>query len=301
MLRPRPHDRCVLEHSTIYDILARLFVMSALLAYIRIRDRGKVPNLWQTAMILLLFVAALDSKEIAIIAAPALLAYEVFFHGPPRHWRWLKQEGAIPLAAVSLALIYAAGKLFGPHALSNDEFYKIVYSPHRYIENNVSYAATILYHVLIVSPRGLIAAGLAMLLLLFSKRPTLQWCAAYILVATLSTLFHPTARRQRRLLLPLFGWALAGPLSLLTSITLPKWTIRLALTLLCVVFMATTASAWKAPVAAASKLSGKDLERHRRTEILAPSSQTRQQSHHHERSLGAYEYDMLFIAQLIWD
>jgi hypothetical protein len=198
------------NNSTIYDILARLFVMLALLAYIRIRDRGKVPNSWQAVMILLLFVAALYSKEIAIIAAPALLAYEVFFHGPPRHWNWLKQEGAIPLGAVSLALLYAAGKLLGPHALSNDEHYKIIYSLARYLDNNVSYAATILYHVLIVSPRGLIAADLAMLLLLFTKRPTLQWCAAYILVATLPLAFIPT-RGGSSLLLPLFGCRRRSP------------------------------------------------------------------------------------------
>jgi hypothetical protein len=284
--------------STIYDILARFFAMFTLLTYIRIRDRGKVPNQWQAALILLLFVAALDAKEIGIIAAPVLLAYEVFFHGPPRHWRWLKEEGAVPLAAVALALIYAAGKLFGSNALSNDEFYKIALSPGSYLDNNVSYAATIFYHVLIVSRPGVIVADLAMLLLLFSKRPILQWCAAYILIATLPISFIPT-RGGSSLLLPLFGWALLAP-SLLASLTLPKWIIRLALTLLCVVFAVTTASAWKRQSPPLVKAQEKTWRIIAELEALhfrpKPSSKVLIVN-------GPWEhgYDMLFIAQLVWN
>jgi hypothetical protein len=284
--------------STIYDILARFFVMFTLLAYIRIRDRGKVPNQWQTALILLLFVAALDAKEIGIIAAPVLLAYEVFFNGPPRHWRWLKEEGAVPLAAVALALIYAAGKLFGSHALLNDESYKIALSPGRYLDNNVSYAATILYHVLIISRPALIVADLGVLLLLFSKRPALQWCAAYILVATLPISFIPT-RSGSSLLLPLFGWALLVP-SLLASLTLPKWTTRLALALLCVVFAVTTASAWgrqSPPIVRAQERTWRVITEFKALHFQPkPSSKVLIMNDPWE-----HEYDMLFVAQLVWN
>jgi len=51
---------------TCFDTFCFFFYMGALTYYISIRRRGGSPRLWQIALLLCLYVAALDAKEMAV-------------------------------------------------------------------------------------------------------------------------------------------------------------------------------------------------------------------------------------------
>jgi len=63
----------------IYDVLCYFFTFAAMLLYIVIRQKNRAPGIAESAALLVLFVCALNSKEMAI-ALPAVLAlYELLY------------------------------------------------------------------------------------------------------------------------------------------------------------------------------------------------------------------------------
>ena len=287
--------------SSVYDILARLFCMLVLFAYIHIRDRGQVPGIGQASLIVLLFVAALDSKEISVIAASSVVSYEIMFHGWPNRWVWLRQEGFVPALLVVLAAIYTLGKTFGSHPLSADEGYRIVVSGGRYLENNTSYASKLLYGF-INSKASLLGADLVLLFLLFHRNPVLRWSSFFALTATLPLSFVPT-RGGGSLLIPLFGWALL--LAALTSAwdqrgKLSRWASATALTVLCLAFVERTVHSWRDHPSAL-----------RREQENTWHAITQLQGLHFQPKPGSKviivddpwekEWDMIFISGLVWN
>jgi Dolichyl-phosphate-mannose-protein mannosyltransferase len=288
---------------TIYDILARFFSMLALLLYIRIRERGQIPSVGQTLLILFCFAAALDSKEISVIVAGSIVSYEVIFHGWPRRWSWLKQEGLVPALLVGLTLIYVVGKIFGANPLSNLEAYRIVLSKDRYLDNNLAYFRSYFYESLIDSRTGLLALDIALLLLFSNRLPAVRWATFYVLTATLPISFIVT-RGGSSLLVPLFGWAFLVP-TLVASIWTPswkysRWAIRLSLALLCLYCVETTYGYWKPQ----PPVFFKNYEKTWR--VI-----TQMKNLHFQPKPGSrviifndpwpHDWDMTFIAELTWD
>ena len=237
---------------TIYDVLARFFGMLLLFLYVRIRERGEVPSIRQVLLMVLVFAAALDSKEISVIFAGSVLSYEVIFHGWPQSWNgtqsWLKKEGLVPALLITAALLYTVAKVFGPNPLANLESYRLVPSKDRYLDNNVAYGASIFFLYFFTSRTSLVAVDIALLLLFSHRWAPIRWGAFYVLTATLPISFIVT-RGGSSLLVPLFGWALLIP-TLIASIWTPswkysKWAIHISLAVLLAVYLHRTTSYWR--------------------------------------------------------
>ncbi len=114
------------SNSTIYDILCFTFTNSALIWYLRIRQRGEFLSILQTAVFLLLYIAALDAKEMAVTLPVFVLLWELA--QPRRGVRRL-----IPaLIAGALTAIYIYGKMTGPDTLSAMDAYKPIYTVQRF-------------------------------------------------------------------------------------------------------------------------------------------------------------------------
>ena len=74
---------------TIYDILCFTFVCGSFLLYLRARANRARPG-WKTVVgCLLLYVCALDTKEIAVVLPVLLLAYELLYHTLNRAYLYL--------------------------------------------------------------------------------------------------------------------------------------------------------------------------------------------------------------------
>ena len=74
----------MLYYSTayIYDVLCFSFYMGAFLGYARVRSQGRLLRGGETALVVGLYLCALDSKEMALTLPIVLLAYELIYHRP---------------------------------------------------------------------------------------------------------------------------------------------------------------------------------------------------------------------------
>jgi hypothetical protein len=106
------------DNSFVYDVFAYFFV--ALMLVLQIERR-------HPAFVALTFFAAINSKEIAIVGAAWVLAYELFIAKPRR---WL-----VPAVLVAISIPYIAGRMFAPGALGNVNGYQMQFTLHRFVVN----------------------------------------------------------------------------------------------------------------------------------------------------------------------
>ncbi|MBP1622844.1 MAG: hypothetical protein H6Q07_864 [Acidobacteria bacterium] len=198
----------------IYDVLCFTFFFGAFFYYLRIRCSGKELN-WRSLLIfIVLYVAALESKEMAVSLPALLLAYELLWHPPGRPvtriWQWLRSTGVPIVVSGAATLAFITGKFLGPEPLSNNPLYHPTITFGRFLESNVRFAKDIFY----LKPEGwfneqwlLIVWALLAYLAITRRSRHLQFALIMILVAPLPIAFIP-GRGNEMLYIPLFGWAL---------------------------------------------------------------------------------------------
>ena len=112
----------------IYDVLCYFFLFAALALYLRARNGGAELRRWQWAALFVLFICALNSKEMAVMLPAFLGVYELLYH-PPRAWhraslhRWLLREGRAMLLTGAVAVLFVAGRSIGPQSLVTNAAY----------------------------------------------------------------------------------------------------------------------------------------------------------------------------------
>ncbi len=306
------------QNDIIYDVLAYFFSMLTMICYVRIRRKGALPNWLQTIGIICLFLAALNSKEISVMVAGFILAYEVLFYGGPRMTpdailAWMKREGRLPLLLVLLGVIYTAGKILGPNSLAHSGGYILRISAAKYLASRLHHWNDLFYMLPMFGQKTIIAIDVLLLaLLLFLKKsPAVRWCCFYVLTAALPITFIPE-RGGAELYLALFGWAL------LLSIVFVKLIERLSPTLVWTRFqMPPPATAAALVIVLAYGYVSETVQvwrgqpdAHLRDQIQTWSILSQLENlpfrpEHGSRVLFLDEpfkdYRMAFIAQLVWD
>ena len=208
----------------IFDILCFTFYFLAFNYYLSIRTRGAQMTKWRIAAFLLLYIGALDSKEMGVTLPALVLLYEAFWH-PPERWspagvaRWAKTEAFTSVLAGLVTLVYILGKALGSDSFLKSEAYRPVFTVHRYFESTARFMNTLSYQSI---RDGFFNAGtvilMAALLLaiawgLRQRRLFLMWF--FIFITPLPITFLP-GRGGASLYIPLVGWAVFGA-SLLLS------------------------------------------------------------------------------------
>jgi hypothetical protein len=132
---------------TIYDLLCYALYMSAFLVYAGIRVRGRTPGARALIAIGVLYVLALDAKEMAVTLPLFLLLYEMIFHSAAlRHPRvWIAREARAIWITGAITLVYIAGKLTGPGSLIENPAYALTISPGRFLKTFHLYLNPLLY------------------------------------------------------------------------------------------------------------------------------------------------------------
>jgi hypothetical protein len=197
-----------------FDILCATFYFGALFYYLRIRSQDRNLKSRQWVLFLLLYIAALESKELAVSLPVMILAYELLWHMPERTIkgisRWLRTSGWPVLASGLITVCYVIGKSIGPDALSHNPMYQVTLSLERFLDSNVRLARDLFY----LKPRSwLNAPWLVFLWALFAyvaisrRKNHLKFSLIMLLVAPLPIAFLPY---RGAILYPilLFGWAL---------------------------------------------------------------------------------------------
>jgi len=130
----------------IYDVLCYFSLFAALSLYLRARDRSRAQrapregvvgtaaregNLrpWEWTTLFVLYICALNSKEIAVMLPAFLGLYELLYH-PPRGWQpaalrhWLAREGRAELLAGGVTAVFVIGRSIGPQSLTHNAVYQ---------------------------------------------------------------------------------------------------------------------------------------------------------------------------------
>ena len=198
----------------IYDVLCFSFYMGAFLCYARVRARGRLLRGSETALVMGLYLCALDSKEMALTLPIVLLAYEwIYGDGGPAGWTpreiagWLRGPLRVMLYCGALNLVYLYGKAFGPDAMMQTAAYRPVLSLHRLFAFEKAAMDDLFLAWGSFGWRGVVALWVALLYLAWRRpRPVLRFCWVFLMLTPLP-LAVLEGRGAACLYIPLAGWA----------------------------------------------------------------------------------------------
>jgi hypothetical protein len=200
----------------IYDVLCFSFYMGAFLCYARLRAQGRLLHGSEIALVMGLYLCALDSKEMALTLPIVLLAYEWIYHpvdGRLTAWtpggiaRWLRGPGLVILCCAVLNLVYLDGKAFGPNALMNSPAYRPELSLHRVFAFEKQAMGDLFLSWDTFEWCGVVALWVFLAYLAWRRqRPVLRFCWIFLMFTPLP-LAVLEGRGAACLYIPLAGWA----------------------------------------------------------------------------------------------
>lgn len=194
-----------MSNSILYEVLCFAFLIGALLYYVRIRRLGGVLSPRELAVLALLFIAALDSKEMAAVFPAILVVYEILYHA----WNRPSLPRVAPLAIAGImSALYLAGKLFGAETLTRIDAYRPVYTIARFLETSSVYLGALFLSDKPFTPPAVILFWLALFALAgLLRRKNMLFGAAFSFLAFLPLNFVPP-REGFVLYIPLVGFSL---------------------------------------------------------------------------------------------
>lgn len=198
--------------SMIYDVLA--FFFTALMLWIYMRWRG---SRWAGAVVILAYFAAINSKEIAVVGAAWVVAYELLFH---RVWKWL-----VPSILSVIAIAFTAARALGPNSLSKQDGYRLEITAHRFLINARIYLNDLFFTSYFSTSRKVVIAwALAAIFCAIVRKRELWWAWFVASTAMLPVIFTVLPRNGGSLYLPLLAVALW--MATAATILFERWPIR---------------------------------------------------------------------------
>ncbi len=198
--------------SMIYDVLA--FFFTALMLWVYMRWRG---NLAAGVTVVLLYFAAINSKEIAVVGAAWVVAYELLSYRP---WKWV-----VPAIVSAIGMAFTAARALGPNSLSKQDGYQLQITAHRFFVNARIYFNDLFYtSYFSTSRRVAIAWALTLIFCAIVRRRELWWAWFLASTAMLPVIFTVQPRAGGSLYLPLLAVALW--MATAATILFERWPVR---------------------------------------------------------------------------
>ena len=197
----------MLYYSTafIYDVLCFTFYMAAFVCYARVRAQGRALRAGECALVLGLYLCALNSKEMALTLPVTFLIYELFC-ASRKGLRLTSVALPIVLAGV-LNVVYIYGKVFGPTPLLNANGYHPVYTVHQFFAAHRVYMDELFLSWGSFTWRSVVAVWLLLIYLAWRRpSPALRFCCVFLMITPLPIVFLE-GRSAACLYIPLAGWA----------------------------------------------------------------------------------------------
>jgi len=210
--RPRLYDLAFIG-AFIYDVLCGFFYFAALAYYVHIREKELPLRLLQLLGFLVLYVMALNCKEMAITLPAIVLVYE-FLKSP--NWpdakaflRWVGSCAAPSLIAGFLTAFYIYGKTYGNGSLASLGPYQPKYSWANFLTSNTKFVENLLFAGHTIPPITVLLLWATVFIYAFIRRDrTLKLMAFWIVIVPLPLAFIVPIRGDATLYLLLFGWAM---------------------------------------------------------------------------------------------
>ena len=209
----------------IYDVLCGFFYFAALTYYIHIREKGRSLRLHQLLGFLVLYICALNSKEMAVTLPIIVLIYEVLRCHRWTNWRaffhWSWSIAGPSLVAAVLTVLYVYGKTHGSGSLTRYSPYRPDISWHNFFTSNTTFVSDLLYLTHPISPITLLGLwGLVFIYAFLRGDRTLQLMAFWVVIVPLPIAFLVPLRAGACLYLLLFGWAMIFATVVIDLVTL---------------------------------------------------------------------------------
>jgi hypothetical protein len=197
----------------IYDVLCGFFYLWALTYYIHIREKGAYLRPLQIVLFLVLYVCALNSKEMAVTLPVIVLSYELLKSPRWASWNaflsWIWRCAIPSLITGALTAIYVYSKIYGTGSITRFDPYRPSYSWHNFITSNARFVGELLYAPEAITPTALLLLWAAVFTYAFLRRdPMLRLMAFWVVVIPLPIAFLLPIRSGGCLYLLLFGWAM---------------------------------------------------------------------------------------------
>jgi hypothetical protein len=298
----------------VYDALCYFFLFATLALYLRVRARGATLRPWQWAALLVLYICALNSKEMAVMLPAFLGSYELLYH-PPRDWqpatlrRWLPREGRATLLAGAVAVLFVVGRSLGPLSLARNPAYQPSLTWAQFLFTSRHFAGD--FFVMPTWPAGpqlLLWIALAAIACLARSR-VLGFAWLYLMLSPLPVAFI-LPRGCSQYYVCLFGWALYTAVllaklaaSFTRDVPLPEWWLTRARgAALFVVSMAVLYSAFKplgyADMANVTVVAPANRNTVAQLHAAAPAIRSGSRLLFLNDPVGPDIYDLLFIVRL---
>jgi hypothetical protein len=212
-----------------YDVLCGSFYFAALTYYVRIRERDAQLRPVQLVVFLVLYVCALDFKEMAVTLPVIVLIYEALKSTPWSDWRqfngWVRSYATPALIAGLITALYIYGRIHGPTSLATAVHYRPYYSWSNFLKSN-AYFVSVLFYDFPVSEKALLVLWVLVFIYALVRRDRmLRLMAFWVVIVPLPLAFIVPIRGGGQLYLPLFGWAMifAKAVSDLISLLYKFW------------------------------------------------------------------------------
>ena len=201
------------SNAVIYDVLCFGFYFAALGWYLRARSRDRLLSWLETAIFLLLYICALNSKEMAVTMPVTVLLYELFYH-PPASIRprllgtWLTTEGRIMVIAGLVTAAFVAGKTMGADPLIAISGYRPEFTLHRFTHSIADNIGSMFYLPDRIGNATNVSIGVAVLLAFAWNRKSrfIAFCVVFAILSELPIAFLD--RAWACLYIPLGAWSL---------------------------------------------------------------------------------------------
>jgi hypothetical protein len=199
----------------VFDILCFFFYYAAFGWYVYIRRSGRTAGNRESAFFFVLYLAALNAKEMAVTLPVVLLAYEWLFHRATKFrgsWRLI-------LPAIAMNGAYVVGKVFGPDPLSKAGGYDMVFSFERFLKFQTRSVGEIVCwrNDLDWPPVAAICIGVTAIAWL-TRKPALRLCWTMMILTPLPIEFL-SGRGQGCLYIPMAAWVVFAAIVLVDALS----------------------------------------------------------------------------------
>jgi hypothetical protein len=187
-----------LDTAYIYDALCYCFYFAAMLLYVRARDQGRQLTRWELVVCCLLYICALNSKEMAVTLPVALLLYELIYN------REALASPGILLTGIA-TLVFVIGRAQGSESLLRIGDYRPHFTVAQFLATSRNFFDYTFFHVTTYSLLTIWAVLFA--IAWFSGSRVLRFSWFFLMISPLPVAFI-FPRGPAQYYIPWFGWVL---------------------------------------------------------------------------------------------
>lgn len=197
----------------IYDVVCFFFYFAGFAFYLRVRSRPRPPKWWELAILTVLYVCALNAKEMAVTLPLFLAAYEWLYRrktirGPSNWWRWLTTFGRGVLVTVVLAFVFVAGRTTTASGLMTMTVYRPEFSWQRFMETSDNFVSALFFRDNLLPSAVVLAIWAGLFGIAWAARSrTLKFAWLFLMLSPLPVAFIDP-RGPAQYYIPYFGWVL---------------------------------------------------------------------------------------------